>query len=165
MIRIPAAIFQAMQANLLRPHAFAGERVGFLIGRKASLPGDAQGIMVHRYLLIPDDLYLRDPLVGAAISGAAIRLAMQEALTSAACIVHVHLHDHPDPPRFSRTDIEGYRQMLPSFRNASPKMPHAAVVFSPGGATALLLEPQATSWQACPVTVVGFPLRLWGRNP
>lgn len=164
MIRIPAALHAEAVHHLHQEHPFAGERVGFLLGRYAELTDHRWGILAQRYLPVPDDLYLPNPKVGAALSGTAIRMAMAESMRTDCSVVHVHCHDCPGPVFFSSTDLDGNREVLRSLRNANPRVPHGALVFGPTEAIAVLLAPGSTMHVPSPVSIVGFPLRLWGRS-
>jgi len=163
-LRITRSLFEHIRKDLARPHKVAVERVGFMYARTVST---ARGslLLAFDYLPVKDEDYLPDPYVGAKFGSAAIRSAMQRALTLKAACLHVHMHPALYPASFSSTDIDSNRKLTPSFMALVPKEPHGAVVWA--GATFC-----GTLWQSgIDVTtaidrmvVVGYPLTFM-RNP
>ncbi len=124
-----------MLTDLRRPHAFAYERVGFLYCRQTAIPA-GHLLLGHTYRAVKDSQYLPDPSVGAKFDSSAIREAMQFALTEAASILHVHLHDHAGQPRMSPIDSREMQSLMPCFVNLCPARIHGALVLSRDAAVA-----------------------------
>lgn len=118
-----------IHADLDRPHDVALERVGFIACR-VGLARNTQVLLAYDYLPVDDACYLASREMGALIDAEAIRAAMQRAFRDKCAVVHVHRHDHPGLPRFSRIDEEENSKLIPTFWNVSPKMPHGALVLS-----------------------------------
>jgi len=159
-VKLTKLLFDTMRADLRRPHPFAYERVGFFLARKEQAE-DALTIFATSYQSIPDGQYVNDPNVGAKIGADALRGIMQKAYQSRDCILHVHLHEHTGPPRFSKTDRFGYNQMIPSFHNIGGAAVHGGMVFSFDSAIGLIW----TSKDSEPLLVnklyiVGYPLQI-----
>ena len=146
--------------NLLRPHAHAYERVAFIAARAAASEGELI-LLASAYHPVADEDYARDPDVGAQMSEAAIRKAMQIAWQSKCAIVHVHLHDHSGMPRFGRLDLEENERFMPEFFNAQPRMPHAALVLSRDAAAGRVWRERGTDpVDFDEVIEAGWPMRI-----
>jgi hypothetical protein len=127
--KILSELARLIRVDLLRPHAFAAERVGFLSCRVGQT-SDGLVIVVHRYHPVDDCDYLDDPNVGAAMNSTAIRKALQIAYSNSASMFHIHLHDHSGRPRFSSVDTRETAQFVPDFFNVRSELPHGAIVLS-----------------------------------
>jgi hypothetical protein len=159
-VKITKPIYDQMRADLNRLHPFANERVGFVFARK-NITEDSITLYATGYHSLPDIQYINDPDVGARINSAALRSVMERAYSSKECILHVHLHNHSGPPRFSKVDRIGYNQMIPSFHNIGGCAVHGAMIFSLNNAAGLIW----TSKTSSPVSVnklsiVGYPLEI-----
>jgi hypothetical protein len=160
-IRLPRALYDAMQANLRRPHPFAGERVGFLYGRLANAGTDRPLILMTAYDPLDDDRYLPDPTVGARIDSAAIRSAMQGVIDRGEGVFHTHLHAWPGAPRFGLTDQAELPRLVPSFQTFGRHQAHGLFLLSDDGAYADVWMPGRKSPAAASrICVVGFPMLL-----
>src|SRR5690242_17613730 len=113
-LKITRALYDVAMSDLLTPHAFAAERIGFILTRKGTLAGQDIVLAVTCYIRIADDDYLDDPTVGARIGSAAIRDVMQQAMDSQEGALHIHLHEHRGTPAFSGTDLRELRKLIPS---------------------------------------------------
>jgi hypothetical protein len=158
-LRIPRQIEREMRESLMRPHPFAAERVGFVFTKWSRSKDGGKIILVCGYESIPDDDYINDPNVGARINSAAIRRAMQRALTTREGAFHVHVHDHGGAPGPSYTDRQELRPVMQSIRNASPNAVHGLLILSRDAAWAEALVPGCQSLQGIEnISVVGFPM-------
>jgi len=156
-LRIPEQLLRTIRADLSRPHPFAGERVGFIACRAASLANDGLLLLGSCYLPVADEHYVNEPTVGAMMGSSAIRAALQYAYSEASCMFHVHQHEHMGLPRFSPVDLKGYAAFVPNFWHVRPNLPHGALVLSHNAATGLCWHPNTK--QALPVnsiSVVGL---------
>lgn len=134
MFKMHWSLKQAIHEDLQRPHTFAFERVGFVECRAADIEG---GILVlaTSYHPVSDEHYVRDDSVGARISGAAFRSAMQSSLSNRTGVFHIHMHEHRGPPIPSSTDRKESRKFVPDFFNVTPSMPHGTLILSKDSAT------------------------------
>jgi len=159
-VKITKPTYDRMRADLIRPHPFAYERVGFIFARKDTTE-DSITLFATDYHAIPDTQYIDDPDVGARINSAALRSVMERAYSTKECILHVHLHDHSVAPRFSKVDRIGYNQMIPSFHNLGGSAVHGAMIFSINNAAGLIWMSKADL--PVPVnklSIVGYPLEI-----
>lgn len=140
VLRIPAHLVERVYHDMARPHAFALERVGFLFGRAGNRGYSPELILLNRYESVDDGDYEEDNSVGARISGAAIRKAMQIALDDEACCFHVHMHDHTGTPRWSTVDRGEIPPVARSFANVMPAQNHGAVLLSRNAAVACVFD-------------------------
>jgi hypothetical protein len=159
-IRMPRGVYNEAIEHLLREHAFAVERVGFMYARVADAGASAL-LLVTSFEPVPDEEYVPDHGVGARIGGGAIRRAMQRALSTGDSVLHVHLHAHRGPTAFSRVDERELARLVPSFGRVSKNVPHGAVVFSRDHATALVWGHDGHPVRTEAVAVVGFPVTAW----
>lgn len=131
-IKMTSVLFDALQRDLRRPHAFAAERVAFLKTRVGTMPGGIV-LLPLEIVAVPDECYVPAPGVGAAIGEEMLRNALQIARTERVAMIHVHLHDHVGRPAFSIVDREETARFMPSFAYVQPELPHAAIVLSRDG--------------------------------
>jgi hypothetical protein len=133
IFRAQTGFIKRVRRDLLRPHAFAAERVGFITTRAAAA-GSALLLLAQDYHPVADADYVDDPSVGAMLGQEALRKALDIALLNKVGIVHVHMHDFPGRLWFSRTDLREQLKFMPDFFKVRRKMPHAAVVLGPHAA-------------------------------
>lgn len=139
-ITIDDELFQQIHEDLHRPHAFAAERVGFITCSAARIDATWH-LTAMFYEPVPDNEYVDDPSVGAAVSGAAFRRFMMRAHGEPVSIFHVHRHDHRGRPNFSSVDRRESQRFVPDFLVVRPELPHGAIVLSYDEAHALLWDP------------------------
>jgi hypothetical protein len=164
--KITENLFNRVCEDLHRPHAFAAERVGFLSCRVGAIRPAGWVVLAHDFYPVADADYLRDRSVGAMMGPAAIRKALQVALSNEVGMFHVHIHGHRGRPRFSGVDLRETAKFVPDFWHVRPHLVHGAIVLSLDSAAGLCWHPQAPK----PVvfskfSVVGAPMRAWrGEN-
>ncbi len=128
--KITRKLFESIKSDLLRPHAFAHERMGWIRCRVANFSKNCLLILAHDYYPVDDLDYIKTLKAAAMMNSTAIRKALQLALNQKISIFHVHLHNHAGATGFSMTDREETNKFIPPFLNVRPEMPHGAVVFS-----------------------------------
>lgn len=149
-----------MVQDLVRPHRFAAERVGFARTAFGTVE-DGALLLLTSYWGVPDEQYVDDPRVGARINAVAIRCAMQDVLSGDHGLFHVHLHDHKGRTRLSETDVIEIPKLVSSFRNVGPNRVHGLLVLTYDHALAFALPPKATNLvQISPIAVVGYPTEV-----
>lgn len=129
LFRATANFMRQVHKDLLRPHPFAAERVGF-ISVRAAKGQDQLVLLAENYHPVADDDYVPDLNVGAMMGQEAIRKALEIALLQSVGMIHVHVHEHYGPPRFSPTDLREQLKFVPDFFKLRPQMPHGAIVLS-----------------------------------
>ncbi len=157
-IKIPRNLYEETRLGLLKPHAFAYERIGFLKCKIANVK-DNLLIMPYKFLEVDDGDYIRDRGVGAKISSHAIRKILQETLDSKDSILHVHIHSFPGKPSLSFTDKESLKTLVPSFQNVLPNKPHGFLLLSDDDVSARVILPNGKKFTVVDkISIVGFPL-------
>ena len=160
-IRLSRSLFDIMQADLRRPHPFAGERVGFAYGRLANARADHPMVIMTGYVPLSDDRYLRDRAVGARIDSAAIRCAMQGVIDRGEGVFHTHLHAWPGRPAFGYTDRAELPRLVSSFQTVGRAQAHGLFLLSDNEAYADVWLPGETTPAAVSrINIVGFPMSL-----
>ena len=163
-IKISEPLLNQVTKDLIRPHEFAFERVGFLFTRIGKITAKKTLLLFTDYMSVPDNYYLNDPDVGARISGDAIRAVMQRILNTKEGAFHVHMH-HYFPNfslGFSRVDQQGIGRMIQSFQAAGPTLPHGAFLYDSKRYLADVLMPCGKQFiRAKKITVVGFPTQIY----
>lgn len=130
IFRIDETLLGEVRKDLLRPHSFAHERVGF-IAIKAAAGSDTLVLYAASYHPVPDELYIRDARVGARIGQEALRRALEFALLNSVGMFHVHIHTFGSKHLwFSEVDLREQHQFVPDFFKVRPSMPHGALVLS-----------------------------------
>jgi hypothetical protein len=161
-VRISKSMVDQIRADLQRPHAFAAERVGFILARGGNQNGTEWLVLPESYLPVADAHYIDEPKVGAKIGSGAIRAVMQSILQHGVTGLHVHMHEHNGHPRFSRVDLSNYPALVSSFRNVAPHMAHGALLLSRTSCDALLWLPKWTEpISGGRIVVIGRPTGLF----
>ncbi len=116
-VRVSREMYEAMRADLARPHEFAAERVGFSMGR-IGITASGYMILLTRYCSVPDEHYIDDPTVGARIGTEALTAvahAIYHGRAKAEGVFHVHVHEHYGKTGMSRTDRAELPKLCPAF--------------------------------------------------
>lgn len=159
--KITSPLLAAIQADLHRRHAFAYERVGFIL---ASMSWAADGLILlaHDYHPVADEDYLDDPSVGAMMGPSAIRKALQVSMSNGCAFFHVHSHGGRGVPGFSPVDLRENDKFVPDFFKVTPQRPHGAIVLSNTAARgAVWLSKKDRPEPIDKFSVAGSPLRIW----
>jgi hypothetical protein len=127
--RATSAFLSGVRGELMRPHAFAYERVGFITVRAAQ-GADGLILLADNYYPVADEDYLPDPTVGAMIGQEALRKALELALLKGVGVFHVHMHEISHRLWFSATDLREQLKFIPDFFTVCPQMPHGAIVLN-----------------------------------
>ena len=164
IVKIPRSLFERAKADLVRPHAFAGERVGFFSTR-GSKAGGTTLVNCIAYTPVDDSHYIDDATVGARIGSDAITQAMARSLNHSVGEIHVHYHGGNGLPGPSLTDSSELPPLVGSFRNANGAESHGWMILSKGDAyTSILLPGQEDAVNSLPISIVGFPVVVNQRN-
>src|SRR5450759_2444986 len=91
LFRSTEGFMARMRSDLMRPHPFAYERVGFITTR-AARGLDHLVVLAEHYYPVADEDYLPDETVGAMMGPEALRKALELALLNPVGIFHVHMH-------------------------------------------------------------------------
>jgi hypothetical protein len=164
-VRLTRQLYEQVRVDLLRPHPFATERIGFLFARLGNINSTTPLVLLTGYSPLADDRYINDLSAGARIDSQAIRSAMQQVLNRKEGVFHVHMHDWPGKPRFSRMDRTELPRLIPSFQAAGPSFPHGLFLLSKDNFTAAVWQPGKTQpAEADRITIVGHPLQVFERE-
>ncbi|QXF11104.1 hypothetical protein [Sphingopyxis terrae] len=138
IFRATADFVDAVRTDLIRPHAFAHERIGFITVRAAA--GSKQVVLLaEEYYPVADEDYIDDRRVGARIGQEALRKALNLALLNPVGVFHVHMHLLPSYRHwFSRIDLSEQLNFVPDFFKVRADMPHGALVLSPRSAAGIV---------------------------
>lgn len=157
-LRIPEPLFREMHEDLDRPHAFAFERVAFLHCAIACAPGQSV-LLAAEYRPVADEDYLPTEEYGALVGPTGIRRAFERAYARKGTVIHVHRHEHSGRPAFSVHDEATNHDLVPSFWNVAPDVPHGAIVLSHDQAHGLVWDPTTRrAVRAAAIRVVGCRL-------
>jgi hypothetical protein len=159
-VRLTRKLYEEMQTDLRRPHAFAGERIGFTFGRLANAASDFLLIILVRYVPLADDRYVPDPAIGARFDGQAVQFAMQEIVTNDEGCFVVHMHEWRGQPGFSFTDRAELPPVARSFRNVGRQRPHGLFLLSDDSACAEVWIPGRKNPEPARINIVGFPTSI-----
>ncbi|HQU93804.1 MAG TPA: hypothetical protein PLK77_16025 [Pyrinomonadaceae bacterium] len=160
-VKLLASLRDHVISDLIRPHPFAYERIGFISAIVGNRTGKNPQVFLADYLPVPDDRYIEDSKVGARIDSAAIRMAMQYVLDNPGKgVFHVHLHDWNGQPGFSATDRREIPPIVESCRNVAANEAHGMLVFSRDKADCTVWWPGSLPVPANRISVIGHPLRF-----
>ncbi|MBN9248193.1 MAG: hypothetical protein J0I81_12255 [Hyphomicrobium sp.] len=162
--KIAKGLLDDVQADLLRSHAFAHERVGFISAGLSSVGRDLIAV-ARAYRPVLDEDYLPDTSVGAMMGREAIRKALEWSLQAGHAMFHVHTHGGWGIPGFSSVDLRENQKFVPDFFKVSPRFPHGAIVLSDTSACGQIWLGRKHAPAAIDeFAVVGPGLRKWGRR-
>lgn len=129
IFRATSDFLSAVRADLMRPHPFAAERVGF-VSVRAAAAAEGLVLLAAGYHPVADEDYVDNPRVGAMMGQEALRKALELALLKGVGIFHVHMHGLTPSLWFSSIDLREQIKFIPDFFTACPKMPHGAIVLN-----------------------------------
>lgn len=163
-VRVSREMYEAMRADLARPHEFAAERVGFSMGR-IGITASGYMILLTRYCSVPDEHYIDDPTVGARIGTEALTAvahAIYHGRAKAEGVFHVHVHEHYGKTGMSRTDRAELPKLVPGFRSVGPQAPHGIIIWSLDHAAAWVWLPGSSEpVRADKTSIVGAPISVF----
>src|SRR5438045_2329247 len=116
--KIRRELLDRARSDLLRPHEFAHERIGYFHGKPSRLP-DGLLVCAFDYAPVADEHYMIAPGVGAMVGPDGLRAAMQTAYDLQAAMFHVHLHGHRGQPWFSAYDLSENAKFVPDMFNVA----------------------------------------------
>jgi hypothetical protein len=159
--RMMRTLREAILRNLLRPHEHAAERVGFVSCRFGTSDSGLL-ILAHSFHPVQDEFYEEDPSVGARMNSAAIRSALQVALSQEVGMFHIHLHDHRGLPGPSSIDWSEWKKFVPNFWHIRPNLPHGALILSRDRLSGWCWYPgQSEPVRVARFTFIGKGLQSW----
>jgi hypothetical protein len=157
--RIRSDLVGRIRADLMRPHVFAHERVGFIHAVPASAGATGLAVSAQSYFAVRDEDYIDDPRVGALMGANALRAAMQRAYHSKSAVFHIHMHMHPSSPWFSGYDLVENHKFMPDFFHVSAQGPHGALVLSEDAIAGICWRSKSAKRQViAEIVEVGAPL-------
>lgn len=151
-LKITKNLLTHIRTDLIRKHAFAHERVGFITAGCTWEKGGKLSLFCRDYTAVADDDYIKDHRAGAVISSEAIRKGLQHAYKNQSALLHIHTHGGHGRPEFSGIDVRSSQEFVPSFFNAMPKVPHGIIVLSNNSARGLIWH----SKEDAPTYIDGF---------
>jgi hypothetical protein len=167
-IKLTGTLHADILRDLMRPHPFAAERVGFVFGRLGSLSDGGRLVLLTRYHSIPDDQYVEDHTVGARIGSEAMTWAMQAVYHGRAAregIFHIHLHGHRGETGMSGTDRREIPRLIPGFQSVGRLAGHGIIILSlDHGCGWVWTQGGAEPAQADCVSVIGAPTGVFERR-
>jgi len=130
IIRITRSLDREIRNDIIRPHQFAAERIGFISGVHSRIGKDEYLIILKKYYPVDDADYIEDDSVGARINGNAIRKAMQHIITTHEGMFHIHMHPFNYPPSMSRTDRLEIPPVVNSLCNVDKSVLNGCIIMS-----------------------------------
>ena len=159
--KITRALLRSIHRDLVRPHPFAYERVGFIAAGLATA-GDTLLILARNYRPLMDHEYLPNTSVGAMMGPEAIRGALQWALETGGAMFHVHTHGGCGVPNFSTIDILENAKFVLDFFKVASHAAHGAIVLSNDAARGQVWCNRNESYEFIQDFVeIGAPIRKW----
>jgi hypothetical protein len=167
-VKLAGTLYREILRDLARPHPFAAERVGFVIGRIGSLASRGKVILLTRYHSISNGQYIEDATVGARIGSEALTWAMQAVYHGRSAhegIFHIHMHRHKGETSMSSVDSRETPKLMPGFKSVGSDAAHGIIILSMDHGSGWVLLP--TSKELVPadsVTVIGTPVGIFERR-
>jgi len=168
-IKMSDALHDQIMRDLARPHPFAAERVGFVMGKLGSLEGGGKLVLLTTYHPIPDDQYLKDRSVGARIGPEAMTWAMQAVYHGRPGhegIFHIHLHEHRGVTAMSAVDRREIPMLIPGFQSVGKDAAHGIIILSKDHGSGWVWLPSSDKpVLAGTMVVLGTPVRVFEQTP
>lgn len=161
-IKIPSVLLNQIKKDLIRPHEFASERIGFINSKFKTFENGKIIILLNDYHVIDDDCYIDDSSVGARINSDAIRMGMQSIINNESGCFHVHYHEFSiESPEFSTTDFIDNPEIVKSFSNVNKNKAHGMIVIGNNGLNAQVKLPNSDKLQKVDKIVeIGYPFNF-----
>lgn len=156
--KISRPYLDEIKADLLRPHEFAYERVGFLYGVHSS-----NLILAQEYEAINDSDYIHDEKIGARFSGDVIRRALERSMRTRQSVFHTHIHDHAGEPFLSSVDVKSVVEISRSLTAVNPDVEHGCLILSNDQCKAYILK-DSGRLEPILTSVIGFPNTVFNRE-
>lgn len=122
-IKFRDGLLNEVTNDLSRPHPFAFERVGYLLGENRN------GILIlNEWISFDDSHYEENEDVGARVGADGMTLLIKKAFSEKKLFFHTHLHDFQDIPSFSGVDMRSLMEVTPSLFDFSGTGPHGALL-------------------------------------
>lgn len=167
-VKLSGKLIEVMRSDLLRPHPFAAERIGFVRAKTTTTYGDRRLLLLSGYEPIPDNQYIRDRKVGARIDRLAITRGSQLAFLgreSGEGVFHVHMHCSMGAPDMSFVDSHEIPPLVDTFRAVGRLGPHGILILSSDSlALWVWLPGDAVAVRPRQVSVIGNPLTIVNRE-
>ena len=159
--KITRALLGSVRRDLVRPHPFTYERVGF-ISAGLTTAGDHLLILARDYRPLMDHEYLPNTSVGAMMGPEAIRRSLQWAMESGGAMFHVHMHAGCGVPSFSTIDMRENSKFVLDFFKVVPHFVHGAIVLSNDAARGQVWFDRDEIYEFIQDFIeIGFPIRKW----
>ena len=159
--KITSTLLASIRRDLLRPHPFAYERVGFISAGLATA-GDNLLILARNYRPLMDHEYLPNTSVGAMMGSDAIRRALQWAMESGGAMFHVHTHGGCGLPSFSTIDMRENAKFVHDFFKVATQSAHGAIVLSDDAARGQIwFNRNEPNEFVRDFVEIGVPIRKW----
>lgn len=159
VFRVSETLLADVRADLVRPHPFAHERVGFIAARAAA-GHEKLVIIATEYFPVPDHEYVHDQTMGAVLGQEALRKALEVALLKPVGMFHVHMHTLPSRLWFSTIDLREQQRFVPDFFKVQSKLPHGAIVLSPTAIAGRAWLARDTAWPITEFNIVGSRVKI-----
>jgi hypothetical protein len=167
-VKLTGALYDRIMRDLMRPHPFAAERVGFVFARVGSLADQGKLILLNHYHSIPDQQYIDDPAVGARTGSETMTWAMQAVYHGRAAregIFHIHLHGHNGETGMSNVDSDEIPKLIPGFQSVGREAAHGIIILSRDHGSAWVWLPGSKeAVHAVCVSVIGVPVFVFERR-
>ncbi len=162
IIKLPSVLLNQIKKDLIRPHEFASERIGFINSKFKTFENGKTIILLNDYHVIDDDCYIDDSSVGARINSEAIRLGMQSIIINESGCFHVHYHEFSmELPEFSNTDFVDNPEIVNSFSNVDKNQAHGMIVIGNNGMNAQVKLPGFDKLvKVDRIIEIGYPFNL-----
>lgn len=116
-------LFEEIVQDLNRPHSFAFERVGYVLGNFKD------GILVlDEWMKFEDFFYEENIEVGARIGREGMTYLMKKVFSSKKHFFHTHVHDFQNIPTYSGVDLRSLLEVTPAIFDFSGLGPHGALL-------------------------------------
>ncbi len=160
-VKILRSTYDLMRSDLLKPHPFAYERIGFLSAKTGNKSRKILLVLLTEYHTVSDHNYIEDENSGARINSTAIREVMQRILDTRNGAFHVHVHAHNGIPHLGKMDRTEIPPLIQSFRTVGSEASHGILLLSNNSCYCKVWAPNSTiPTDASKFSIIGYPLEI-----
>lgn len=162
ILKISTEIYSGILNDLLRPHKYANERVGFLFSRSKKIWNGDYLVYLTEYKALDDEDYIDDPRFGSKFGSKPINDSISYGLERDMGVFHVHMHELSGGlPEFSDIDLKHLPPIFESCHRIIKNQVHGMLLLGSEGLNAQVWIPERRGFiKADQINVVGSPMKV-----
>lgn len=160
ILKISRELYDRVVSDLLRPHSYARERVGFLFSRSKKVLNGDYLVYLTEYKPVDDEDYIDDQNFGSKFGSRPINDSISYGLEKNMGVFHVHMHELSGrSPEFSKIDLKHLPPIFQSCHRIIKNQVHGMLLLGGKGLNAHVWIPEKTSYiKVDQISIIGSPM-------